>query len=58
MRKIVLALTAVVAATLLSACAGGTRSARAPDQGGHATQDGAAFIGFHGPGWRANSPAD
>ncbi len=56
MRKIVVALAAV--ATLLSACAGGTRSARAPDQGGHATQDGAAFMGYHGPSWRANSPAD
>lgn len=56
MRKIVLALAA--AATLLSACAGGTRSVRAPDRGGHATQDGAAFMGYHGPAWRANSPAD
>jgi hypothetical protein len=58
MRKIVLALAAAAVATLLSACAGGTRSARTPDQGGHATQDGAAFMGYHGPAWRANSPAD
>lgn len=56
MRKIVLSLAAV--AFLLSACAGGPRSARAPDQGGYATQDGAAFIGYHGPAWRANSQAD
>ncbi len=55
MRKIVLALAA---AALLSACAADRRSARAPDQGGHATQDGAAFMGYHGPAWRANSPAD
>ena len=51
MRKIVLALAAV--AILSSACAGGT-----PDPGGYATQDGAAFMGYHGPAWRANSPAD
>lgn len=58
MRKIVIVLAVSAVATLLSACAGGMRSARAPDQGGHATQDGAAFIGYHGPAWRANSPAD
>lgn len=58
MRKIVLALALAAVATLLSACAGGTSSARAPDRGGHATQDGAAFMGYHGPAWRANSPAD
>jgi uncharacterized protein YceK len=56
MRTIVLALAAV---TLMSACAGGARTkSRAPEQQGHATQQGAAFMGYHGPVWRANTPAD
>ena len=55
MRNIVLAL---VAAAALAACATGTRSSRAPDQGGHATTDGAAFLGYHGPVWRSQQPVD
>lgn len=51
-------LLAVAAAALMSACATGTRATRAPEQGGHATQQGAAFMGYHGPVWRANTPAD
>jgi uncharacterized protein YceK len=55
MRNILLALAAAI---VMSACAGGTRtSSRAPEQG-HATQQGAAFLGYHGPVWRANTPAD
>lgn len=27
-------------------------------RGGHATPDGAAFLGFHGPVWRMNRPVD
>ena len=55
MRTIPLALTA---AALVSACASGTRTtSRAPGKG-HATQQGAAFLGYHGPVWRANTPAD
>lgn len=55
MRTILLAISAAI---LMSACASGTRTtSRAPDQG-HATQHGAAFMGYHGPVWRANSPAD
>ena len=58
MRKKIVLAVAAIAATLLSACAGDMRSARAPDKGGHATQDGAAFMGYHGPAWRGNTPAD
>ena len=48
----------LAAAAVLSACAGNVRTTRSPEQGGHATNDGAAFMGYHGPVWRANTPAD
>jgi len=55
MRNIVL----VLIAAALTACAGGVRTSRAqPEQGGHPTADGAAFMGYHGPVWRSNTPAD
>jgi hypothetical protein len=49
---------ALLTACLLAACAGSGRQARAPDKGGHATPGGAAFMGYHGPVWRDNTPAD
>lgn len=56
MRKLVLALIAAA----LNACASSPESVarKAPDSRGHATPDGAAFMGYHGPAWRSNTPAD
>lgn len=49
---------ALLTACLVAGCAGGGRQVRAPDQGGHATTGGAAFMGYHGPVWRENTPSD
>jgi uncharacterized protein YceK len=55
MRTIVLALAT---AALVSACASGARSSPATEQAGRAAPEGAAFMGYHGPAWRTNTPAD
>jgi hypothetical protein len=55
MRTLVLA---VAAATVLAACTAGPRNPRGTEQAGHASSDGAAFMGYHGPVWRSNTPAD
>ena len=56
MRKIFLAL---IASAALSGCASSApRSPGASEQGGRATVGAAAFMGYHGPVWRGNGPAD
>ena len=50
---------ALLATAVLSACAHrDPGEARAPDPGSRATDGAAAFMGYHGPVWRANTPAD
>lgn len=56
MQTLILAL-ALAAAAVMAGCATTNRPATST-MGSHANPDGAAFIGFHGPVWRQNTPAD
>ena len=48
-----------LAALLMTGCAV-TRGQAQEDvtRGGHASPTGAAFMGYHGPVWRRNTPSD